>query len=276
MQAKKKRGRQEKNAVARGKSSPKRLGQGTSTKRSVRHERASRAVLPRRLPIVSTAIREKKRPEELFGQFKLPLRPRKLLEKAAPLLAPLPVVMVSSARSYNQQSKQFTEANIATFAWSGIVNSDPPCLSISCRPERYTYDLIQASQEFVVNLVDEALVTACDFCGVRSLRSVDKFQHCQLSAELGEGLQTAPAIAESPVSLSCRVKHQLTLGSHDLIVAEIVAVKIANCLFDEKGGLKLQDAQLVAYQHGQYVGLGEMLGFFGFSVAKDKTLSERL
>lgn len=178
------------------------------------------------------------------------------------MLYPLPAVMVSVAREGERP-------NIITVAWAGTINSDPAMLSISVRKERFSHAILCDTKEFVVNLVNEPLVRACDFCGVRSGRDVDKFAQTKLTAVPVEGVR-APAIAESPVNLACKVTQIIPLGSHDMFLAEIVSVTVDERYLDEKGTFHLNDAGLVAYSHGTYFKLGRELGTFGFSVRKNK------
>lgn len=183
------------------------------------------------------------------------------------MLYPVPAVMVSVGR-------EGEKPNIITVAWAGTVNSDPPMLSISVRKERYSHAILSKTREFVVNLVHEPLVRACDFCGVRSGRDVDKFAEMKLRAVAVEGV-SAPAIAESPVNLACKVTQIIPLGSHDLFLAEIVSVTVDERYMDEKGTFHLNDAGLVAYSHGTYFKLGEALGTFGFSVRRKPKKKKR-
>ena len=180
--------------------------------------------------------------------------------RAGNMLYPVPAVMVSMAR-------EGEKPNIITVAWAGTVNSDPVMLSISVRKERYSHAILSETGEFVVNLVNEPLVRACDYCGVRSGRDVDKFSQMKLTPAAVEGV-VAPAIAESPVNLACRVKQVIPLGSHDMFLAEVVSVTVDERYMDEKGTFHLNDAGLVAYSHGRYFKLGKELGTFGYSVRK--------
>lgn len=182
--------------------------------------------------------------------------------KPGNLLYPLPVVMVSCRRPGGKP-------NIITLAWAGTVCSDPPMVSVSIRKERYSYDIIRETGEFAVNLVTKDLTLATDYCGVRSGRDVDKFAETKLTP-LPSRQIAAPGIAESPVSLECRVKQVLPLGSHDMFVAEIVGVTVDDRYIDENGRFRLNDADLTAYSHGEYFRLGEKLGKFGYSVEKKR------
>lgn len=183
----------------------------------------------------------------------------KVVWKPGTLLAPVPAVMVSCGT--------MEKSNIITIAWTGIVNSDPAMTYISVRPSRYSYDLIRESGEFVINLTNDKLIRATDLCGVKSGRDGDKFQLAKLTKEPASQL-ACPMIAESPISLECRVKQVMPLGSHDMFLAEIVAVNVDESLLDEKGKLHLSRAGLMSYSHGEYFGQGRRLGSFGCSVRK--------
>ena len=187
------------------------------------------------------------------------------------MLNPVPVVLVSCA-----DPKAPEKRNMITLAWAGTVNSEPPMVSISVRKERYSHDLIAASGEFVINLVDEEMCRAVDFCGVRSGREVDKAAETGLQYMKAETLKTAPAVAGAPVSLSCKICRTLELGSHDMFVAEVTAVMVRDDLLDESGSLHLEKAGLIAYSHGLYQKLGEVMGFFGWSVARKEVLEKRM
>ena len=187
------------------------------------------------------------------------------------ILNPVPVVMVSSAGKDPE-----TKPNIMTVAWAGTVNSEPPMVSVSIRKSRYSHKLISETGEFVVNLVSKSLCKPCDYCGVRSGADEDKFAKCGLTPVKAEGLEYAYAIKEAPVSISCKVKSVTELGSHDMFIGEIVAITADSYLTDDKGRLCLDNAKLVAYNHGEYFLLGEKLGFFGYSVASADVLKKRM
>ncbi len=187
------------------------------------------------------------------------------------MLNPTPVVLVSCAQKDNPEIR-----DLVTVAWAGTVNSDPPMVSVSLRKERYSHGLISGSGEFVVNLVDEALAKATDFCGVRSGRDLDKAKETGLTLVPAEGMEAAPRVDGAPVSLSCRVKQVLPLGSHDMFLAEVTAVAVRKDLMDESGALHLEKAGLVAYSHGLYHRLGDVMGFFGWSVARPEVLEKRM
>ena len=179
--------------------------------------------------------------------------------KPATLLNPAAPVLVSCGPR--------EKPNLITIAWCGTVCSQPPMLSISVRPERYSYDLIKKSGVFVVNLPTQALLRAVDWCGVKSGRDVDKFSAMHLTAAPAAQVDTV-LLDESPVNLECKVTQVLPLGSHDLFLAEVAAVDVDEDLLDEKGRLHLGRAGLIAYSHGEYCALGRRLGSFGCSVRK--------
>ncbi len=191
----------------------------------------------------------------------------KILEKevwqAGNMLYPLPVVMVSCAR-------EGEKPNIITVAWAGTVCTNPPMVSISVRPTRYSHGIIEESGEFVINLVTKDLLHACDWCGVRSGREHDKFAQCHLEAVPAEKLKWAPLIAQSPVNIECRVKQKIPLGSHDMFLADVVCVHVDKAGMEESGRYDLGRADLITYSHGEYYALGEKLGTFGYSVKKKK------
>ncbi|MGN0608668.1 MAG: flavin reductase family protein [Oscillospiraceae bacterium] len=183
---------------------------------------------------------------------------RKILNPGT-LLSPLPAVMVSCGT--------LEKANILTVAWTGIINTKPPMTYISVRPSRHSYGIIKESGEFVINLTTSKLVREADFCGVKSGRDMDKAAKCGLHLEAA-GTVSAPVIAESPLSLECKVVEIKPLGTHDMFIAEITAVNADERYIDSKGKINLQQAGLMAYSHGEYFSLGRKLGEFGYSVAK--------
>ncbi len=180
--------------------------------------------------------------------------------KPSNMLYPLPAVMVSCADEDGR-------ANVMTAAWTGTVCSDPVMVYVSIRKERYSHDIIERTGEFVINLTTKKLVRAADYAGVRSGRNEDKFQTLHLT-QAPSRLVKAPGIAESPVSLECRVEQILRLGSHDMFVARVLSTDIDLAYLDEKGKFDLDRADLAAYSHGEYWSLGELIGTFGFSVRK--------
>ncbi len=184
--------------------------------------------------------------------------------KPSTMLNPVPVVMVSCT---DKEGKP----NIITLAWAGTVNSDPPMVSISVRKQRYSYDLIKETGEFVINLPTVKLAFATDYCGVKSGKDTDKFQAMGLTTQQASKVNV-PLIKECPINLECIVKQVIELGSHDMFLAEVVATDVEESLLDEKGKLDLRRADLICYSHGEYYPLAKPLGFFGYSVAKRKKL----
>ena len=183
----------------------------------------------------------------------------KITWKGSVLLGPIPPVLVSCGTP--------EAPNVFTVAWAGIVNTHPPRVSISVRPSRHSYGLIQESGAFVINLPTTALARAVDWCGVKSGRDVNKFEAMGLTA-LPASQVGCPLVGESPVNLECKVFQQIPLGTHDLFLADVVAVNVSENLLDAAGKLHLERAGLLAYAHGQYYSLGEELGTFGWSVRK--------
>ncbi len=181
--------------------------------------------------------------------------------RAGNMLYPVPAVMVTCKRKNEK-------ANIITVAWAGTVCSDPAMVSISVRKSRYSHEIISETKEFVVNLTTKQLAKATDYCGVKSGRDIDKFKEMNLHTQESTKIET-PGILESPVNIECKVVNVLELGTHDMFIAEVVAVDVNEDLLDEKGSLHLDKADLIAYAHGQYFSLGKELGRFGFSVRKN-------
>lgn len=179
--------------------------------------------------------------------------------KGANLLAPLPVVMVSLGDMEN--------SNIITVAWTGIVCSVPPRVYVSIRHDRHSYEMLKNSGEFVINFTTDKLLAACDYCGIRSGRDIDKFAEMKFTK--GEAnFVSAPVIAESPINLECKVFDVLNLGSHDMFLADVLAVDVDEELLDDKGAIDYSKAHLVCYQHGNYYATGKHLGRFGFAAQK--------
>ena len=165
--------------------------------------------------------------------------------------------------------------NVLTVAWTGIVNSEPAMTYISVRPSRYSHELISENKEFVINLTTAKTLKAADFCGVKSGRDVDKFAEAGLTPVAATAVK-APLIAESPLSLECRVTEVKRLGSHDMFLAEIVAVDVDDGYLDADGKFRLEDSGLIAFCHGGYYALGGKVGSFGFSVEKKKSRKQRI
>ena len=179
------------------------------------------------------------------------------------LLCPVPAVMVSCGSG--------DEKNIITIAWTGIVNSNPPMTYVSVRKSRHSHHLIEESGEFVINVTTEDMAFATDYCGVKSGRDVDKFKEMNLTAIPGEKV-SCPMIEESPVNLECKVVEVHRYPSHDMFVAEIVAMHVDENVFDENGKMPIETMGLLTYAHGHYMGVKRSpIGRFGYSVMKPKT-----
>lgn len=222
--------------------------------------------------------------------------------KGSALLGPLPAVMVtcqrkvldaddspdtrSSEKSGNSAVSEISDSaknerlrsfidpmapNVFTAAWCGIIATHPPKLYVSIRPSRYSYKIIRESREFVVNLTPSALAKTCDYVGTVTGRCVDKFGKTGLSL-VGSTVVACPTIAESPLSLECRVTDILPMGSHDMFIADIVAVTVDEMLLDESGKLHLDRAKLCAFAHGEYFELGRKIGKIGFGIEKKRPI----
>ena len=185
----------------------------------------------------------------------------KIKWKGGALIAPLPPVMVSSGDMEN--------SNILTVAWTGIINTIPPKTYISVRPSRHSYNMIKESGEFVINLTPASLVKTADYCGIYTGAKVDKFAKCNLT-KMEASEVSCPLIGESPLSLECKVTEIIPLGTHDMFLADIIAVDVEDSLLDKEGKLHLDRAGLAAYAHGEYFELGKKIGKFGFSATKKK------
>lgn len=186
----------------------------------------------------------------------------KQMWKPGNMVYPLPAAMVSCKRADERP-------NILTVAWTGTVCTNPPMLYISVRPERYSYDIIKETGQFVLNLTTVRLARATDYCGVRSGRDVDKFKEMKLTPEAADTMD-APLIKESPVNIECRVKEILELGSHHMFLAEVTAVHVDGDYMDESGKFELNKTGILAYSHGEYLELGKSIGTFGYSVKKKR------
>lgn len=181
--------------------------------------------------------------------------------KPGNMLYPIPAVMVSCGT--------MEKPNIITIAWTGTVCSSPAMVTISVRKERFSYEMIRDSKEFVINLVTKELVKQADYCGVKSGRDVDKFKTMKLTPMQGKCV-AAPLIGECPVNIECIVKDIIPLGTHDMFLAEVVNVAVDKKYIDESGRFHLNQTGLTVYSHGEYYALGELLGKFGYSVKKKK------
>lgn len=183
----------------------------------------------------------------------------KIQWKGGTFIYPIPAVMVSCGT--------MEESNIITVAWTGILNTNPAMCYISVRPERYSHDIIKENGEFAINLTTRQLAYATDWCGVKSGRDVDKFKEMKLTKERANIIK-APLIKECPVSVECKVKEIVPLGSHDMFVAEIVAIDADEKYIDEKGAFDIGKCDLIAYANGGYYPLESKIGKFGYSVQK--------
>ena len=181
----------------------------------------------------------------------------KKIWKSGTFIYPIPAVLVTSGDMKN--------SNILTVAWTGILNTNPAIVYISVRPERYSYNLIKKNKEFAINLTNEKLAYATDWCGVRSGAKFDKFKEMKLTKEKAEFIK-APLIKESPVSIECKVIEERNLGSHTMFVAEVLSIDADEKYIDEKGAFDISKCDLIAYANGGYYKLGK----FGYSVAKKK------
>ena len=184
----------------------------------------------------------------------------KQLWKPGNMIYPLPAVMVSVTDGEGHD-------NIITVAWTGTVCTNPAMAYISVRPSRYSYDMIRKTGEFVINLTTEKLAYATDFCGVRSGRDVDKFRKLNLTKEKAQFV-SAPMIGEAPVSIECRVREVKELGSHDMFLADVLAVHADEAYMDKNNRFRLNYAGLLVYSHGEYLAGGRKVGTFGYSVKK--------
>jgi len=191
----------------------------------------------------------------------------KTVFKPGNMLYPLPAVLVTS------QDKE-GNANIFTVAWAATVCTNPPMVSISVRPERYSYRLIRETGEFVINLTTEQLAYATDYCGVKSGRDVDKFAELGLTKLMSKEV-SVPGIEEAPVNIECKVRKVEELGSHHMFIADVVSVTVDDAYMDDKNTFHLADANPLAYCHGGYYGLGQKHGTFGYSVKKSRAKSNK-
>ena len=186
---------------------------------------------------------------------------KKQVWKGTVLTAPVPPVMVSCGDMEN--------SNIITVAWTGTVNTKPPMTYISVRPTRYSYGIIKEKGEFVINLTPVSLIKKADYCGIYTGKKVDKFEKCGFTKAEASKV-SAPLIDECPINLECKVKDIIPLGTHDMFLAEIVAVNVDESLIDSEGKLHLEKADLSAFAHGDYYALGKKLAPFGISVKNKK------
>ncbi len=190
----------------------------------------------------------------------------KIVWRGGALLAPVPPVMVSCGT--------MEKANIITIAWSGILNTIPPKTYISVRPNRFSYDIIKETREFAINLTSAKDIKSADFCGMYTGKKVDKFKRCNFDKQEASQI-SCPIIAQAPISLECKVTDIVPMGSHDMFIADIVAVNVDEDLLDKNGKLCIEKANLAAFAHGEYFELGKKIGSFGFSAVKKKNNSHR-
>ena len=190
----------------------------------------------------------------------------KVTWKSGTFIYPLPAVMVSCGT--------MEKSNIITVAWTGIINTDPAMCYISVRPTRYSYEMIKKTGEFVINLTTKDLAYATDWCGVKTGAKVDKFKEMKLTKEKANFVN-CPMIKESPVSVECKVKEIIELGSHHMFVAEILGINADEKYINENGAFDISKCDLIAYSNGNYYSLGKKIGRFGFSVQKKKKTAKK-
>lgn len=182
--------------------------------------------------------------------------------KPGNMVYPLPAVLVTCTDGNGND-------NVLTIAWTGTICTDPALAYISVRPERYSYNMIKDTGEFVINLTTEELAFATDYCGVRSGKNEDKFQKCNLTKEKAISVK-APLIKESPVNIECKVREIKEYGTHTMFVADVLNVHADEKYMDESGKFCLEMADPICYSHGTYFTVGKKLGTFGYSVKKEK------
>ena len=183
--------------------------------------------------------------------------------KPGTMIYPLPAALISCGSSEE-------DYNLITLSWMGTICTNPPMCYISVRPERHSYPIIKETGEFVINLTNEEMAYATDWCGVKSGRDFNKFKEMKLTAVPGEKVK-APVIAESPLAIECKVKEIIPLGSHDMFIADVVNVQADSQFIDPvTDKFDLEKAKLIAYSHGHYYKLGEEIGKFGWTVEKKK------
>ena len=190
----------------------------------------------------------------------------KVIWKPGTFEYPIPAVMVSCG--------DMEKSNIITVAWTGILNSNPAMVYISIRQSRYSYDIINKTKEFAINLTNKSLAYATDWCGVKSGRDVDKFKEAHLTKQKAKYVK-CPLIKESPVSIECKVVDVKDLGSHTMFIAEVLSIDADEKYIDEKGAFDISKCDLIAYANGGYYPLGKKIGKFGYSVEKKKRASNK-
>ena len=183
--------------------------------------------------------------------------------KPGTLIYPLPAVLISCGETEE-------EYNMLTVAWVGTICTNPAMCYISVRPERHSYDIIKRTKSFVINLTNEDMARATDWCGVRSGKDYNKFKEMNLTPQKAQKV-VAPIVLESPLSIECEVIEIKELGSHHMFIANVVNVQADERFIDPvTDEFRLSDAKLIAYSHGHYYKLGEEIGKFGWSVRKKK------
>lgn len=187
--------------------------------------------------------------------------------RAGTLLAPVPPTLVSCGGGELPD-------NVLTVAWTGILNSDPAKTYVSIRPSRFSHGLIRQNGEFVINVAPSKLVRSVDRAGVITGKDIDKFEACGLRRTPSVAV-SCPTVADCPIALECKVTDVVSLGTHDMFIADIVAVTVDDSVIDEEGKLRIEKAGLMAYAHGTYFELGKKIGTFGFSVRKKKKAPRR-
>lgn len=188
--------------------------------------------------------------------------------KPGTLIYPLPAVLVSCGATPE-------EYNLLTIAWTGTICTDPPMCYISVRKERHSYDIIRRTGEFAINLTTEAMARATDWCGIRSGRNENKWEATGLTPMANNHI-SAPIIAESPLSICCKVRQVMELGTHDMFIADVVGIEADERYIDpETGKFSLDKASPIVYSHGEYYTLGKLIGHFGWSVRKKTTKRKR-
>ena len=190
----------------------------------------------------------------------------KKIWKSGTFIYPIPAVMVSCG--------DMEKSNIITVEWTVILNTNPAKVYISIRQERYSYNIIKEKGEFVINLTTKKLAFATDWCGVKTGAKVDKFKEMKLTKQKCEFIQ-APAIAESPVSIECKVTDIKEMGSHHMFIADVLSIDSDEKYIDENGAFDISKCNLIAYANGGYYELGNKIGKFGYSVQKKKKSTKK-
>lgn len=187
--------------------------------------------------------------------------------KGSAMLNPVPAVLITSKNSEEK-------VNVFTVAWIGTACTNPPMITVAIKPERLSYEYIKENGEFVVNLPSKSMVKAVDLCGVKSGRTINKIEDLNFTLEKSENI-SVPYIDNCPISLECKVKDIIPLGSHHLFLAQVLCVHIDEDLIDKKGKIHYEKADLICYSHGEYFGLSKNpIGDFGFSVKRKRKKSK--